>query len=96
MKTGQWTKTEELRLADMAEQGMKAERAAFMLERSVTSVLATAKRNGLEIKTDAGTRPCLKCKNDFWSEGKGDRICPNCETNNARTYQPPYVVGLDF
>lgn len=28
------------------------------------------------------TRPCLKCRKDFQSEGKHNRICERCERQN--------------
>jgi len=41
-------------------------------------------------------RMCLKCLNDFFSDGSGNRICPKCKnTNNARgSHISTYRVAL--
>ncbi|MCG8595639.1 MAG: hypothetical protein MI785_14925 [Kiloniellales bacterium] len=39
---------------------------------------------------DAKTRSCLRCRKDFLSAHRGNRICPDCTQANARA-----APGLD-
>lgn len=42
----------------------------------------------------AKVRKCLKCDQDFRSEGPANRLCPKCNIENAKMCPPRYEILL--
>jgi len=68
------------RRLDREQRGKKR---AFVY--SVADLAAWVRVNRPEIAADM--RPCLRCDQEFASEGSHNRVCPPCQSVNARHSQ---------
>lgn|GEM_PF-1721176 len=89
-----WNKNEVKLLTDLWLYGMPSGFIAKKLNRSPNAIKIKAMRLGLEsrksqvkitrqrLNPNGKLRPCLSCKNLFYSEGRGNRICDSCKSTS--------------
>lgn len=46
------------------------------------------KVKSIKLRKRKTKRECLRCDSEFMSEGKFNRICPNCQEINSNIYFP--------
>jgi hypothetical protein len=92
-----WTPEQDKTLRDMLAERRDKHDIAEALGLSIYQVSGRMKARSIRNaavgdSAGAGPRACLRCRTEFYSEGKHNRLCPSCGAYAADA--APMLVGM--